>query len=552
MPGIYAARDGIIGVQSALGGRGGLAWLLRDEFTTDLAAGSVNGTAAEPGPGTRVVTDGNSKLTISSGLLSFATGGVGAGDPGLWLDAVTRAAGRVMLAEITPANTDALAEAGWDSNQAGAVNDGIRFAASGALSVIANGGTAITVRTYTATSIPVAVAMRATGMCFFAKFSGNWLLLWRSAAGTGNGYPAVAAAGTTAIFTLAWLRSPNSLWLPTPLASDGFGSAFGTTDGLGHAEGVAGGIGSGGAGVVMSNVGATWSVSAGKAINTPTPGANLFSAGDMETGSPPTGWTATGGSSLAASATAYAGSQALEITRGSTNASALGATTAIATGVYETKAAYRTIDATYCYVSIDNFGDLAANFTTSYVQNALRTILVGSNPAFRIYIDGAAGVKVLVDSAEIKSITLSSVLSLTNAACADVMAGVAITRNPLYACGLALNWDSSTSPANGVVVQLISNKIQVVKCVAGVWSQVSSTTYTYSAGARLVVAKNGTEYRTYYNNVLVKSDTISDAGILTGTYHGLFSTDASNTLDDLVIYATGTNGEYSALNAWSA
>ena len=42
MPGIYSAHDAILGVQSALGGRGGgLRWLLRDEFTTDRAAGAA-------------------------------------------------------------------------------------------------------------------------------------------------------------------------------------------------------------------------------------------------------------------------------------------------------------------------------------------------------------------------------------------------------------------------------------------------------------------------------------------------------------------------------
>ena len=49
---------------------GGVSYLLRDEFTSALAAGSVNGTAAEPGPGTRAVTDANSKLSITGGALS--------------------------------------------------------------------------------------------------------------------------------------------------------------------------------------------------------------------------------------------------------------------------------------------------------------------------------------------------------------------------------------------------------------------------------------------------------------------------------------------------
>ena len=40
-------------------------WSLEDQFTTTLAAGSINSTSAEPGPGTRTVTDTESKLAIT-------------------------------------------------------------------------------------------------------------------------------------------------------------------------------------------------------------------------------------------------------------------------------------------------------------------------------------------------------------------------------------------------------------------------------------------------------------------------------------------------------
>ena len=142
-------------------------------------------------------------------------------------------------------------------------------------------------------------------------------------------------------------------------------------------------------------------------------------------------------------------------------------------------------------------------------------------------------------------------ISVANLSCADVYAGVAMTRALLTNVGLALNFDSASSPANGLLIYSDgAGNIKVDKIVAGSQTNVSTTAYTYSAGARLVVAKSGTEYRTYYNNALVKADTIADAGILTGTYHGLFSTDASNTLDDLTIYATGTGGEYSQLDSY--
>jgi hypothetical protein len=47
--------------------------LLRDSFTTTRAAGSVHNTAAEPGPGTRVVTDLDSVITIGQNVLQLAS-----------------------------------------------------------------------------------------------------------------------------------------------------------------------------------------------------------------------------------------------------------------------------------------------------------------------------------------------------------------------------------------------------------------------------------------------------------------------------------------------
>jgi len=51
------------GTHYALRGGAGIAYLLRDEFHTDRAAGSVNGTPAEPGPGTRTAVEVDGQLT---------------------------------------------------------------------------------------------------------------------------------------------------------------------------------------------------------------------------------------------------------------------------------------------------------------------------------------------------------------------------------------------------------------------------------------------------------------------------------------------------------
>ena len=49
--------------------KSGSSFLLCDQFKAARAAGSVDGTRAEPGPGTRRVTDAGSALAVRDGYL---------------------------------------------------------------------------------------------------------------------------------------------------------------------------------------------------------------------------------------------------------------------------------------------------------------------------------------------------------------------------------------------------------------------------------------------------------------------------------------------------
>ena len=266
-----------IGYQSNAGGTAGVfGYLINDTFTTDRAAGSVNGTDAEPGPGRRRVTDDNNKLSLSGGAAVLATGGVGAGNPGIWYDAQARSVGLLLIAAVTP-QTQRLG-VGWDINLVTNPWDGIRFLEfANRLDAWAN-GVGIPVGVWVAgTEYPVAIALSATGAFHFAKIAGNWLLLWVSNAGTNATiYPAFAAETSAAVGTCQYLRVPATRWLPTPLASDGF-SAWGTTDGLGHAEGIAGGLGAGGSGLAWTQHVGVWSASGGVATSTLVAGRALAS-----------------------------------------------------------------------------------------------------------------------------------------------------------------------------------------------------------------------------------------------------------------------------------
>ena len=430
MPGIYSAHDAIIGVQSALGGRGGgLRYLLRDEFTTDRAAGAVNGTAAEPGPGTRTVVDVESKITISSDALQLAPQVSAAyGDEELVYPPIARTAGRFIIAESMfagIASTDESAFGLWKSASgnspanAGTIEHFLWFYRNGAL-YARSGTTGPSQLSYAAsTSYKFAIVLRTTGVFWFIKGGAftNWTLFEITNANTtATLYPAFV--GYNRAFSSQYIRIPDTLWLPTPLVSDGYGSNYGISDGYGHAEGIAGGIGAGGSGVTWSNAGGTWSTSGGKAINTSPSG-------------------------------------------------------------------------------------------------------------------------------------LVQQISVANLSCADVYAGASVVRALSQQVGLALNWDSASSPANGLLVYSDgAGNIKVDKYVSGSPTNVSTTAFTYSAGARLVCTMNAGALRVYYNDALITTATIVDAGILTGQFHGLFSSDASNTLDDLTIYATGTGGEYSQLDSY--
>lgn len=124
-------------------------YLLRDQFTTDRAAGSVNGTAAEPGPGTRTVTDTENKISVSGGKLVSAgayTVAV-AGQPAIGsAAAIAFVAGRTVIARqrLTGSTGQTVGYLGWGTLPyntpslawIGALNPTFRTSIGGAITVL--------------------------------------------------------------------------------------------------------------------------------------------------------------------------------------------------------------------------------------------------------------------------------------------------------------------------------------------------------------------------------------------------------------------------------
>ena len=77
-------------------------YLMRDTFATDLAAGSVNGTSATPGPGTRSVTDTTPGALITGGRYSSRVF-VDYGNPCIAWVSTSRVKGRMLVGKVFPA-----------------------------------------------------------------------------------------------------------------------------------------------------------------------------------------------------------------------------------------------------------------------------------------------------------------------------------------------------------------------------------------------------------------------------------------------------------------
>ena len=154
-------------------------FLVRDEFSDTLAAGSVNGTNAVPGPGVRTVVDTENMLSVAGGLLSLSGKSVSSyTDPRLVYDAVNRSPGVVMMSKIRRSSTVGQFSFGFSPSASSLSNTGHFFSGS---QFLYTGGANITSYTLAAnTDYLAATILRSSGATHFIKGGAytNWTLLW--------------------------------------------------------------------------------------------------------------------------------------------------------------------------------------------------------------------------------------------------------------------------------------------------------------------------------------------------------------------------------------
>ena len=527
--------------------------LLRDEFSDDRAAGSVNGTFATDGTVRSVADADGDKLWLSGALELRSLTSPQFGNPTIrYPVSMSRSTFPIVLSKFYQSGVGGIAFVGFFNAYSGAIGGGnvpnCAYLQATSLTLYEKATKAINF------PLPgggceyeVAVIARSSGGAAYMVRGGaytHWVIAYISNASVdATLYAGISALNSSCNRSFDYIRASYG-YMPTPIGSDGF-SNLGISDGLGHAE--TSGVGSGGSGVSWSNVGGGWSVSGGKAINTPSTGGELLADGDMEIAGV-ANWTDVGTPTTKAksSSIVHGGTQSLHIISSGNFNGAQTTLSAVAGKWYKVSGwlyaasgdaqilcsiAGGTANKVHSSASWSQFLAVIRETTTTTRQIICRC--QATLPSDQYY-----------DDISVVELALSSLLSLHASSTPDVFAGIDLTVTTGTQSGLALNWDSSSSPANGVIAYHDGTNCKLEKCVAGVWTTVVSAAATYSANARIVVSKIGTAYRLYYNNALVGSGTISDAGIINNTLHGLFSTDSSNTLDNYTCYASGTGGEY--------
>lgn len=214
-----------------------ITWLLRDDFTDTRAAGSVDGTPATPGPGTRSVLDTGNHLFVGGGLLDTDGTCVSTSDPSnSYDDIIARTAGRfvVMKCNTSAVNYGPMIYLTDVINSYGSEKNGYYFRNSLGIYKFDAGGLFAVGLSTASTFYYGIIVLRSAGAYLLIKGGSqysNWTLLWYSS-GTNN-----ATLYLTASFTLTsstdkevdFLRIPDETWLPTPLAYDTFTAANGTS-----------------------------------------------------------------------------------------------------------------------------------------------------------------------------------------------------------------------------------------------------------------------------------------------------------------------------------
>jgi lysophospholipase L1-like esterase len=284
-----------------------------------------------------------------------------------------------------------------------------------------------------------------------------------------------------------------------------------------------------------------WSLVTGKAQNVPILGDTLVANGNMEAGSPPTGWTPYHGAT-SADADAHGGSQALKMTLNTSDGNAYYSFSPTIKRWHVLDLFAKLSAGTLYYVAHYIGGKFRSPNKTNVAYEEFYAVFVPENATNWIQFipydgDGAAA---LLDDIYVKPVT-SDYVYLRETDSSDIAIVAEINRPTTSSVGgLILCADSATAPLNYVAVVLDLNYngsgavYKLYKCVNGDVTLVYTVAADWTEGDRLKIIKSGTSYSIFHDRALVGiTQTVNEATINNNTMHGLISLTAGVTFDNL-------------------
>lgn len=325
----------------------------------------------------------------------------------------------------------------------------------------------------------------------------------------------------------------NANLRPNVVLSDNFSdtSAPFLSDGLGHLE--ADGVGSG-----LTRNGTNWSSASNKRSNDNTGGAELLTNGDFSawTGDDPDGWTVTGEVASDPEVSEVGtgeghggvGSGMLNLFSSATTGEPKILQAILTTGKFYKEVTVVDTVVSGFILSGDTGGGgvkvINSTGTKTKVWRALST-------AWRAFISSTVPTDITLASTSIVEVPIGELLDLVETGTLDVVARVNLTITDATVGGIAVAWDSVSSPQNGLIVYVdrAQAKIRVDKWLAGAFSSnLIDQALTYGAGQIMEVHLSDSDadgtyiLRTYYNRGNKQETTFSDGDIIGNTIHGLF------------------------------
>ena len=191
--------------------------LMRDEFTTPLTAGAIDGTAAEPGVGIRKANDTSNYISIENGKLRFSGAKQVTGDPCFWLDGMSRVNGRTCLVKASKTNQSGVGPlVGFSNSNTGYITNGDGIYWNNTNLTMLTGVYSNLIGNVTQQVI-LCVILRSLSSLLFVELNGAWIYLgtWGSDV-TPTKYPLFVTHYNTEVFA-DYIRIAD---LPAPFNDD--------------------------------------------------------------------------------------------------------------------------------------------------------------------------------------------------------------------------------------------------------------------------------------------------------------------------------------------